>query len=1662
MTRSPLRGITEAVRRCIRFLPLLAPLLLAALVLVPPLAEATINNGENAIDILGQFNSWNSTPTYQGDTTADYVKGCVNNGASPLGFYENNSTVNENPGMALDATNHRLFVSDFMNNRVLVFNLNSSNQLSSKVAANVLGQSDFISCGINQGAGTTTPSQSSMYYPAGMDFDAGNNRLFVADGYNNRVLVFNTSSITNGMNASYVLGQANFIGNGQTTTQSSLVEPLDVKYDSVNSRLFVSDFGNNRIMVYTSTGTITNGENATYELGHASGGTAFTTATSGKTQLTLHSPNALAYDSADTLLYVSDFGNNRVMQFNVATGTIANGENAANVIGQANFTSSNAATPTQSGIAGPTGLSYDSTNNRLFASEYNNNRVTVFSTANVINGENATDVLGQYSTYSTDTTPDYTHGCIQNGPGPIGFNVPFTTAIDATNHWLFVADTDNNRVLVFTLNSSNQISSKTASYVLGQPDIKSCSTATTQSGLHTPIGLAVDSTNQFLYVSDYNNNRVMVFPTSSLSSGENASYVLGQSSFSSNSLSDGQAALTQPAGLALDSTNQLLYVADEANNRVMVFPAYGASGFASGENASYVLGQTGFGSNGTGITISTLSGPEGIAFDSANGRLFVVDEGNNRAMIFPAYGNASWAGNGENASYVLGQSTFSTNTGAVSQSGLWDPSGVAYDATNSRLFVTDQVRCGVMVFNVAPSYLSGGGGGNGENASYVLGPSSFSSSSCTSVTQSKMVLSAVQSYYPMSFPWYDSGNQLLYVPDEADNRIMQFNVATGTIANGENATDELGQYTSTSPTTDSWTTDNPDNGPTALGLDNPEDAVVDAVNHYLYVADKNNNRVLVYTLNSNNTLPTSSGGHTASYVLGQSSLQSANTAATTQSGMSEPTGLAIDTANQRLFVADENNNRVLVFNTASLSNGMNASSVLGQANYTSGNYNRTGTTTPAQNSLYNPTGLAYDSVSTTPRLFVGDLNNNRVMVFNVATGFTNGENASGELGQANYTTGTANRGSTVKQNNLNNPTGLAYDSTNTRLFVVDTDDNRVLAYSVATGFTNGENASNVLGQSSYTASTGNITQSGLDYPSGVAYDSVNARLFVADEEADRVLEFPAAPSVIANGENASLVVGQSNFTNNSSELTQSGMTMDSGTGGYYSLIWYDSGSQLLYTPDETYHRVMIFPTNNAGQVVNDEAAQYVLGQGSFTTGTANWSSGTTNQAGLAAPIGNLYDSTNGLEYVVDQENNRVMQFNVAPSTIANGENASDELGQYTTVAGATDSWTQNGPNNGPTALGMYFPMGIAIDPVHHYLFISDYDNNRVMVYTLNTDNSISTSGGGHTASYVLGQTSLQGGDAAATTISGLSNPLGLAIDTVNQRLFVADASNNRVLVFSTSGLSSGENASYVLGQTGFTSGNANQGGSAAQSTLSGPQDVTYDSVNSRLFVADTQNNRVLAFNVATGIIANGENASYVLGQTGFTGASANQGGSAGQNTLYFPYNLTYDAANSRLFVSDSNNARALVFNVAPAIIANGENAANVLGQSTFSGTSQNCTQAGMGVPGGLSYDANNNRLFYADDRWHQVLVFNAGPSVIANGENASFVLGQPNFTNCVGGLSQSLTSMTSGSANLTSGVLYDPGSGRVFITDTGNNRVMIFDGTTISTSSQWMFIPGYE
>ncbi len=149
------------------------------------------------------------------------------------------------------------------------------------------------------------------------------------------------------------------------------------------------------------------------------------------------------------------------------------------------------------------------------------------------NGENAVDCLGQVDT-ATPPNPVYTRGEPNNGLNDRGFYYPYSVAIDTVGHRLFIADTENNRVLVYNLDTNNNLIDRIADNVLGQPDFTSWFPATTQSGLRYPCGLAYDSTNNRLFVADTSNNRVVVYDVTTITNGENAINVLGQTDFTSN------------------------------------------------------------------------------------------------------------------------------------------------------------------------------------------------------------------------------------------------------------------------------------------------------------------------------------------------------------------------------------------------------------------------------------------------------------------------------------------------------------------------------------------------------------------------------------------------------------------------------------------------------------------------------------------------------------------------------------------------------------------------------------------------------------------------------------------------------------------------------------------------------------------------------------------------------------------------------------------------------------------------------------------------------------------------------------------------------------------------------------------------------------------------
>jgi len=165
-------------------------------------------------------------------------------------------------GMCFDAAGN-LWVADGNNNRVLEF-ADASNKANGAPADKVLGQADFT-----HALAISPPSSSTMILPYGVCFEG--TTLWVAEGSNNRVLRFdNAASKANGAPANGVLGQPDFVTGtaNPNPTAATTATPTDVVTDG-NGTLYVCDYSNNRVLIFYNARAKSNGANADAVLGQA-------------------------------------------------------------------------------------------------------------------------------------------------------------------------------------------------------------------------------------------------------------------------------------------------------------------------------------------------------------------------------------------------------------------------------------------------------------------------------------------------------------------------------------------------------------------------------------------------------------------------------------------------------------------------------------------------------------------------------------------------------------------------------------------------------------------------------------------------------------------------------------------------------------------------------------------------------------------------------------------------------------------------------------------------------------------------------------------------------------------------------------------------------------------------------------------------------------------------------------------------------------------------------------------------------------------------------------------------------------------------------------------------------------------------------------------------
>lgn len=223
----------------------------------------------------------------------------------------------------------------------------------------------------------------------------------------------------------------------------------------------------------------------------------------------------------------------------------------------------------------------------------------------------------------------------------------------------YFPDTTNNRILGYVgLPASNGIA---ANFVLGQPNFTSISSGTSYSKFKEPRGLYASGGK--LFVTDYENHRVLIFNSAPTVTGAGADVVVGQPNPSSSSSACSATKMNNPEDVFVTPDGKLI-VTDTGNNRVLIWNSVPTT---DGVAANMVLGQGDFthcaandadqnGAQDAGPTAATLASPGGIWSDGE--KLVIGDFVNARVLIWETFPTSDF----QNADLVLGQNSFTNST----------------------------------------------------------------------------------------------------------------------------------------------------------------------------------------------------------------------------------------------------------------------------------------------------------------------------------------------------------------------------------------------------------------------------------------------------------------------------------------------------------------------------------------------------------------------------------------------------------------------------------------------------------------------------------------------------------------------------------------------------------------------------------------------------------------------------------------------------------------------------------------------------------------------------------------------------------------------------------------------------------------------------------------
>ena len=525
-------------------------------------------------------------------------------------------------GLALDSAGN-LYIADTNNNCIR------------KVSAN--GSIAVVAGSTAQGfSGDGGPAGNAwLNRPEGIAVDAAGN-LYIADTFNNRI----RKVATDGTIAT-VAGSGSEIYSGDNTpaTATGLGLPPDVAVDRYGN-LYIAEFGSSRIRL-AANGVIATVAGSTNGAPPIEGQEAVNLRFNGPTGVAVDATGAF-YFAEGTIGSGSGFGKGVARIWKVSAGILTTLAGT----GVPDF-GGDGGPATLAQLNTPTAVALDFQAN-LYIADSLNHRIRKLAPG------------GTIATYAGNGLPGF---AVDFGlPSGAELNTPEGVGVDAAGN-VYIADTLNSRIRqlapggnIFTLAGNGN-----ASYFGdGGP--------ANRAAVNQPKGVVLDSAGN-VYIADTLDNVVRKVSNGTIATLAGS----GTAGFSGDGGPAASARLNHPSAVAVDASGNV-FVADTGNNCIRKIDPLGAVSTVAGN------GDTTFGGDGGPAAGTGLSGPRGIAVDTA-GNLYIADTGHNRIRKVTRDGTITTiAGNGT--------CCYSGDGGSAAAAQLNAPWGLWVDARGS-LYVAD-------------------------------------------------------------------------------------------------------------------------------------------------------------------------------------------------------------------------------------------------------------------------------------------------------------------------------------------------------------------------------------------------------------------------------------------------------------------------------------------------------------------------------------------------------------------------------------------------------------------------------------------------------------------------------------------------------------------------------------------------------------------------------------------------------------------------------------------------------------------------------------------------------------------------------------------------------------------------------------------------------------